>query len=139
MARQPIHVPDTAGPLTEDGQPGVAAAVGASGGSGGGDGPAAFLGRPLSASEMTSARRHTEALKVRALAVLVAPGTHEEHLQALFQLRAAVAGLQDLSVAGAGALMPAGVSAPTRNLAVTDALQALNAAAAAALAHSEDQ
>ena len=91
---------------------------------------------PLTPSEMTSALRHAEAVKSRALAVLVAPGTHDEHVQALLALRAAVAGLQDL--AGAGRLLPAGVSAPTRNHAAVNDDRALIAAAAAAIAYMED-
>ena len=120
-------VPNAAGLPAED-RPGVAAAAGSEV-PGGGPGP-------LSASAMASAVRHTETVKTRALAALVAPGSHDEHVQALLELRAAVAGLQDLS--GAGRLLPAGRSLPIRNLAVTDD-QALNAAAAAALAYQEDQ
>ena len=130
-------VPNAAGLPAED-KPGMAAAAGVTEvrtGGGPGPVPAAAPGQALSPSEMASAVWHTEAVKSRALAVLVAPGTHDAHVQALLVLRAAVAGLQDL--VGAGRLLPAGVSAPIRNLAVTDD-QALNAAAAAALAHTED-
>lgn len=128
------RVPDLAGvPFTEDNLSEAAAAGAVA--PGGGPGPALASGQALTASEMTSARRHIEALKRRALAVLVAPGTHDEHVQALLELRAAVAGLQDLS--GAGRLLPAGTSAPIRKLAVNDD-HALIAAAAAALAHSEE-
>ena len=128
-------VPNPAGLPAED-RPGMAAAAGVlevrTGGEPGLDvAPAGGL----SPSAMAAAVKHVEAVKTRALAVLVAPGTHDEHVAALLVLRAAVAGLQDL--VGAGRLLPAGVSAPIRNLAVTDD-QALNAAAAAALAHTED-
>ena len=129
-------VPNAAGLPAED-RPGRAAAAGvAEVSTGGGPGPATALGAPLSVSEMSAAVQHTEAVKARALAVLVAPGTHDEHVQALLELRAAVAGLADL--VGAGRLLPAGVSVPTRkHLAVIDD-RALIAAAAAALA-MEDQ
>ena len=145
-------VPNAAGLPAED-KPGMAAAAGVTevrtGGGpgrdvaaagavapGGGPGPAVASGQALSLSEMASAVKHTEAVKSRALGLLVAPGTHDEYVRALLELRAAVAGLQDL--VGSGRLLPAGVSAPIRNLAVTDD-QALNAAAAAALAYTEDQ
>ena len=122
------RVPDLAGASFTEDSSSTAAAAGTEA-PGGGPGP-------LSASAMASAVQHTETVKTRALAVLVAPGTHDEHVQALLELRAAVAGLQDL--AGAGRLLPAGVSVRTRNhLAVTDD-QSLFAAAAAALA-MEDQ
>ena len=144
-------VPNAAGLPAED-KPGMAAAagvtevrtgggpgrdVGAAGAvaPGGGPGPAVASGQALSPSEMASAVQHTEAVKSRALAVLVATGTHDEHVQALLELRAAVAGLHDL--VGAGRLLPAGTSAPTRHRAVTDD-RALLAAAAAALAYMED-
>ena len=129
------RVPDPAGASLTGVGPSVAAAAGNEV-PGGGPGPAAAPGG-LSEIEMTSARRHTEALKRRALAVLVAPGTHDEHALALLELRAAVAGLQDLS--GAGRLTPAGVSAPIRNHAAVTDDRALIAAAAAALAYMEDQ
>ena len=105
---------------------------------GGGPGPvpAAAPGHALSPSAMASAVQHTEAVKARALAVLVAPGTHDEHVAALLELRAAVAGLQDL--VGAGRLLPAGTSAPTRHRAVTDDRALLAAATAALAAYTED-
>ena len=129
-------VPNAAGLPAED-RPGMAAAAGGTEvRTGGGPGPAVAPGQALTPSEMASAVQHTEAVKSRALAVLVAPGTHDEHVQALLELRAAVAGLQDLS--GAGQPMPAGRSVPVRNhLAVKDD-RALIAAASAALAHQED-
>ena len=129
------RAPDLAGDLLTGVGPSMAAAAGTEA-PGGGPGPAVPSGQALSPSEMAAALRHTEAVKLRALAVLVAPGSHDEHVQALLELRAAVAGVQDL--AGAGRLLPAGVSAPIRNhLAVTDD-KALIAAAAAALAYMED-
>ena len=127
-------VPNAAGLPAED-RPGVAAAAGSEV-PGGGHGPAVASGQALSPSEMAAAVQHVEAVKSRALVVLVASGTHDEHVQALLELRAAVAGLHDL--VGAGRLLPTGVSAPTRHLAVTDD-QSLFAAAAAALAYMEDQ
>ena len=135
---KPTDVPKAAGvPFTED-SPSMAAAVGVTEvRTGGGPGPAVPSGQVLTPSAMAAAVQHVEAVKSRALAVLVAPGTHDEHVQALLELRAAVAGLQDL--AGAGRLLPAGVSVRTRNhLAVNDD-RALIAAASAALAHQEDQ
>ena len=129
------RVPNPAGVSLTGVGPSMAAAAGTEA-PGGGPGPAVPSGQALSASDMTSALGHAEAVKSRALAALVAPGSHDEHVQALLELRAAVAGLQDL--AGAGRLLPAGVSVRTRNhLAVTDD-QSLFAAAAAALA-MEDQ
>ena len=136
---KPTDVPNPAGLPAED-RPGMATAAGGTEvrtGGGHGPVPAAAPGQALSPSAMAAAVQHTEAVKSRALAALVAPGTHEEHVQSLLELRAAVTGLQAL--VGAGRLLPAGVSAPIRNhLAVTDD-QALNAAAAAALAYLEDQ
>ena len=124
--------------LAEDSLTGVGPSKAAAAGNevpGGGPGPAAASGQALSPSEMASAVLHTQAVKSRALAALVATGTHDEHVQALLELRAAVTGLQDL--VGAGRLTPAGTSAPTRHRAVTDD-RALLAAAAAALAYMED-
>ena len=147
-------VPNAAGLPAED-RPGMAAAAGVTevrtgGGhgpapaaaagvtevrTGGGPGPAVAPAQSLSPSAMASAVLHTQAVKSRALAALVAPGTHDEYVRALLELRAAVAGLQDL--VGAGRLLPAGTSAPTRYRAVTDD-RALLAAASAALAYMED-
>ena len=131
------RVPDLAGvPFTEDSSS-MAAAAGTEA-PGGGPGPAVASGQALSPCEMAAAVQHTEAVKTRALAALVAPGTHDEHVQALLELRAAVAGLNDLPVAGAGRLLPAGVSVPIRkHLAVIDD-RALIAAASAALAYLEE-
>ncbi len=129
------RVPDLAGASFTEDCHSEAAAAGAVA-PGGGPGPASALGAPLSPSAMASAVQHVEAVKTRALAALVAPGSHDEHVQALLELRAAVAGLQDLS--GAGRLLPAGVSVPIRNQTVNDD-HALIAAAAAALAYMEDQ
>ena len=132
---KPTDVPKTAGLPAED-RPGMAAAAGvAEVNTGGGPGLVVPSGQALSPSAMAAALGHAEAVRARALAVLVAPGSHDEHVRALLELRAAVAGLQDL--AGAGQLLPAGRSVPIRNLAVTDD-QSLFAAAAAALAHSEE-
>ena len=129
------RVPDLAGDLLTGVGPSMAAAAGTEA-PGGGPGPAVAPVQALSPCEMTSALGHAEAVKSRALAALVAPGSHDEHVQALLELRAAVTGLADL--VGAGRLLPAGVSAPIRNhLAVTDD-KALIAAAAAALAYMED-
>ena len=128
------RIPDLAGDLLT----GVASSMAAAAGSeapGGGPGPAVAAGQALTPSAMSAAVQHTEAVKARALAVLAAPGTHDEHVQALLELRAAVTGLQDL--AGAGQLLPAGRSVPIRNLAVNDD-RALIAAASAALAYLEE-
>ena len=151
--RTPKSTPDLAGAsFTEDGPskapaagsevpgggPGPAPATAAgtqTPGGGPGPVPAITPAQALSPSAMTSAVLNTQAVKSRALAVLVASGTHDEHVQALLELRAAVAGLHDL--VGAGRLLPAGTSAPTRHRAVTDD-RALLAAAAAALAYMED-
>ena len=128
------RVSDLAGASLTGVGPSTAAAAGAVA-PGGGPGPAVAPAQSLSPSAMASAVLHTEAVKSRALAALVAPGTHDEYVRALLELRAAVAGLQDL--VGAGRLLPAGTSAPTRYRAVTDD-RALLAAAAAALAYMED-
>ena len=130
------RVPNPAGVSLTGVGPSVAAAAGTEA-PGGGPGLAVASGQVLSPCDMAAAVQNTEAVKTRALAVLVAPGTHDEHVQALLALRAAVAGLNDLPVAGAGRLLPAGTSAPTRNLTVTDD-RALIAAASAAIAHSEE-
>ena len=125
--------------LAEDSLTGVGPSKAAAAGNevpGGGPGPAAASGQALSPSEMASAVLHTQAVKSRALAALVAPGTHEEHVQALLVMRAAVAGLQDL--VGAGRLLPAGVSAPIRHRAATDDRALLAAATAALAAYTED-
>ena len=128
-------VPNPAGLPAED-RPVMATAAAGTQSPGGGPGPAAASGQALSPSEMASAVQHTEAVKSRALAVLVAPGTHDEHVQALLELRAAVAGLHDL--VGAGRLLPAGTSAPTRHRAVTDDRALFAAATAALAAYTED-
>ena len=128
------RAPDLAGDLLTGVGPSMAAAAGTEA-PGGGPGPAVPSGQALSPSDMAAALRHTEAVKARALAVLAAPGTHDEHVQALLELRAAVAGLADL--VGAGQLLPAGRSVPIRNLAVNDD-RALIAAASAALAYLEE-
>ena len=132
--RTPKSTPDLAGASFTEDSSSMAAAVGSEV-PGGGPGPAVPSGQALSPCELASAVQHVAAVKSQALAVLVAPGTHDEHVHALLELRAAVTGLQDL--AGAGRLLPAGVSVPIRNLAVNDD-RALIAAASAALAHSEE-
>ena len=136
--RATARVPDPAGASLTGVGPSVAAAAGSEV-PGGGSGPAVPSGQALSLSEMASAVQHTEAVKARALAALVAPGTYDEHVQALYELRAAVTGLADLSVVGAGWLTPAGVSVPIRNHAAVNDDRALIAAAAAAIAYMEDQ
>ena len=137
--RTPKSTLDPAGPSFTEDAPSKAAVAGVTEvhpGGGPGPVPAVVSDQALSPCEMATAVQHVEAVKTRALALLVAPGTHDEHVAALLELRAAVAGLHDL--VGAGRLLPTGVSAPTRNhLAVTDD-QSLFAAAAAALAHSEE-
>ena len=137
--RTPKSTLDPAGPSFTEDAPSKAAVAGVTEvrtGGGPGPVPAVVSDQALSPCEMASAVQHVEAVKSRALAVLVAVGTHDEHVHALLELRAAVAGMQDLG--GAGRLLPTGVSAPTRkHLAVTDD-QSLLAAAAAALAHMED-
>ena len=135
--RTPKSTLDPAGPSFTEDAPSKAAAAGVlEVRTGGEPGLNVAPAGGLSPSAMASAVQHVEAVKSRALAVLVAVGTHDEHVHALLELRAAVAGMQDLG--GAGRLLPTGVSAPTRkHLAVTDD-QSLLAAAAAALAHMED-
>ena len=137
--RTPKSTLDPAGPSFTEDAPSKAAAAGVlEVRTGGEPGLNVAPAGGLSPSAMASAVQHVEAVKSRALAVLVAPGTHDEHVHALLELRAAVAALHDLPVAGAGWLLPAGVSVPIRNhLAVTDD-RALIAAASAALAYTED-
>ena len=137
--RTPKSSTDPAGPSFTEDAPSKAAAAGVTEvhpGGGPGPVPAVVSDQALSPCEMATAVQHVEAVKTRALALLVAPGTHDEHVAALLELRAAVAGMHDL--VGAGRLLPAGVSVPIRHLAVIDD-QALIAAAAAALAYMEDQ